>query len=83
MIYQVNHSNWLLNMQQVCLPLVYAYNLDYPWPSLVPADRDHLGLHHNSTGPRPCSLSPFYCRRLGVVDGAATGFQLSTGHSHY
>lgn len=46
----------------------------------MPADSDHLGLYYTSAGTRPCSLSTFFCRRLGVVDGGATGFQLTIQH---
>jgi hypothetical protein len=80
MIYQVNYSNWLANMQQVSGS---CQHLDYRLSQfvIVPAFGDHLGLHCASTGSRPCGDCSVGRGVLGVVVWSATSFQLAAHHA--
>ena len=76
MIYQVNYSNWLANMQQVSGS---CQHLDYKVSQfvIVSAFGDYLGLHCASTGSRPCGGCIVSRGMLGVVDRSASSFQLA------
>jgi hypothetical protein len=76
MIYQVNHGNWLVNMQQVSDSLSNAQTIFLKTFATVPTAGDHLGLYYNSTGSWTCSAGPGRRGPLGVVDGSATSLQL-------
>jgi hypothetical protein len=84
LIYRVNYSNWLVNMQQVSGSWSTPKRLLFKGFGTVPAAGDYLGLYHPSTGSWPCGDGPGSRGRLGAVVRSATGFQLAqpTTNSH-